>query len=638
MISNRQWITLCLAGVCLGRFAFAQSGGASGGGAGAGAAAGAGSSASGTTPSGTTPSGTGAPSTGTSGAGKAGKAGKSGSAFPTAPGTTGDSTTPANATKPGSEPATPGTTPAEPARSVDPFIPTKPAPKPGESSAFGAPPEKPDSTPGTAPKPETGPLGPSSTFGAGEGGSTVKTPPPSYTLPGFFGGASTTYVGGQGRLARPTFRYQVTVAQGYDDNVLQTPDDPQRAPDQQVLVRAGTPDTVTFTPVTTTSTVGVFKGVKPFDQPVTTTTFVPVVTRGTAPVIRTIRAPDPQERTGSLVSRAGIHVDVQKFSRRSLFTADLNAQIDHYFNRPGSSGKDDYSGSFSMSYLYNLTPRLQTTAIANVAYIVQPDFTRANIPDRLGGGDILNAVVRANLTYRATPRLTVTLAAGENAAYFLNRNQTSTVGRVQNGNSFETTLSAELKYLWKPRYSLLAEFRQVLITYPDASSLDSKTALLLLGGELKLSSRLTASVRLGNAIRIFDESGKSSASPYGEATLSYRLGPTSQIQWTSRYGFDEPLSADSEILTYRTSLSYIKNFTPRLSVSAALIGVLTSNSAKSTGQDFTQQTLDANIALEYHYTRQLTLNATFSFTKVVSTTGDLDYDRSRIFLGAEYEF
>ena len=458
-------------------------------------------------------------------------------------------------------------------------------------------------------------------------------------MPGFFGGSSTTYVGGQGRLARPRFRFKVTTSQGYDDNVLQTPDNPQRAPDQQVLVTPGTRETVTFIPVTTTTYQQAFAGVNfVYARPITTTTLDPVVTPARAPVIRTIRGADPQQRTGSLVSRAGIRVDGQQFSRRSLFTFDFNAQVDHYYDRPGATGKNDYSGSFSLAYLYNLTPRLQASAITNVAYISQPDFTRANTPDRLGSGDIVNGVGRLNLMYRVNPRLTATLGIGENTITFVDKATSTLSGRAQNGDTFETTLSAEAKYLWKPRYTLLAEFRHVLIDYPDTPALNAKTELLLLGGELKLTSRLTATVRLGNAVRVFDETGESSMSPYGEAAITYRLSPTSQVQWNSRYGFEEPVSADSETLTYRTSLNYIKNFTPKLSVAVGLNGVLTNNSTKSTGRDFTQQTLDSSIAIEYHYSRQLTLNATFSFTKVVSSTGDLDYDRSRIFLGGEYEF
>ena len=569
-------------------------------------------------------------------------------------------------TDPGAtDPTTPGGTPTPgtptPGRSVDPFTPTtppKPTEKPGstttgpgESSSFGTPRESQIPTlerSGATPKPadatgETGTTGESSAFGPDTTASKPKVAPPSYTLPGFFGGGSTTYTGGQGRLARPRFRYTVTTSQGFDDNVLQTPDEEQRFPDQVVLIDPGAPETVTFVPVTTTRFEKGFAGGLVVDIPVTTTTIQRVVTPGRDPVFQTIRSPEPQKRTGSLISRAGLKIDVQKFTRRSLLTVDLNAQVDHYWNRPGSDGKDDYSGSFAMNYLYNLTPRLQASVSTNLAYLSQPDISRVNTPDRLGAGDIVNALARLNLQYRLTPRLTGTLSVGQNALIYVDKTAAATAlpsvnTNSRNGDNFETTISAEARYLWKPRYTLLAELRHVIINYPDTPSVNATTDLLLLGAEMRLSSRITATVRLGEAIRIFDETGQSSSAPYGEAALTYRLSPTSSVQWNSRFGFEEPPSADSEVLGYRTTLNYFKNFTPRLSLSAGITGVVRNTSSSGGGSDLTQQTVDANAGLQYRLNRQLTLTANFSFTKLIASGGTQDYDRSRIFVGAEYEF
>ena len=631
MISNRQWMSLCLAGLCWGGLVIAQdTGGTTGGGTG-------GTSGS----AGAAGSGTNAGTTGTTGTKSGSKAAR------TIFGNPSDTTAPDSTTQGGAPaPKTGG--------SVDPFIPTTPKPDKtggtngqGASSAFGTPGQnttgagtRPDGTklPGTDTT-ETGPSGPSSTFGPNDTTATQQAAPPSFTLPGFFGAPASTYTAGQGRLARPRFRYKVTAAQGYDDNVLQTPDDPQRAPDQRVLVDAGTPDTVTFVPVTTTTYEQAFAGPIVYFRPVTTTTFQRVVTPGRAPVFRTIRSPEPQKRSGSAVSRLGLQFDAQQATRRSLFTLDFNGSVDHVWSRSGTSGKDDYSGTLALAYLYNFTPRLQASVTTNIAYISQPDFTRLNAPERLGlgGGDIVNGLARLNVMYRLTPRFSTTLSVGQNAVLNVNNPSSSGVGASANGDNFETTFSMEARYLWKPRYTLIAELRHVLINYLDTPALNAKTELLLLGGELKLSSRLSATLRLGESVRIFDETGETSSAPYGEASLAYRIGPTSSVQWNSRFGYEEPQSASSETLSYRTTLNYFKNFTPRLSLSAGITGV-SRNTTSPNASDISDQTIDANIGLIYHLTRQLTLDATFSFTKIVTTTGDRDYDRSRIFIGGQYEF
>ena len=628
MISNRQWISLCLAGLCWGGIAVAQN---AGGAAGSGGSSGGDSGTSGADSSGT-------PSSGTKSGTKSGAKGKGG-----ASGTPSDEK-PSDSTTPGGTPPPPNT-----GGSVDPFIPTTPKKDTpegtngtGASSAFGTPPEKRDETgpsftkPGETPADE--PSGPSSAFGPNDTTATTKAAPPSFTLPDFFGGTggSTTFTGGQGRLARPRFRYRVTVSQGYDDNVLQTPDDPLTFPDQFVLVDPGTPDTVTFVPVTTTTYEQAFAGPIIYFRPVTTTTFRRVVTQGRDPVIRRIKAPPPQERTGSPFSRLGLRFDTQQATRRSLFTLDLNASVDHYWNRPGIDGSDDYSGSLSLAYLYNFTARLTASLTANVAYISQPDFTRINTPDRLDAGDLVNALARLNVSYRLTPRFSTTLSVGQNAISFVNQKSTD-VGSNSNRDTYETTFSAEARYLWKPRYTLLAELRHVLINYPDSSALNSTTELLLIGAEMRLSSRLSATVRLGESIRIFDESGETSSAPYGEASISYRIGPTSSLQWNSRFGYEEPPGAGSEVLSYRTTVDYFKNFTPRLSLSAGITG-LSRNTTFNGAEDQTEQVVDAHIGLEYRFSRQLTLNANFSFTKIISSQESRGYDRSRIFVGAEYEF
>lgn len=650
MISNRQWMAFCLAGFCWSSIAFAQQGaGATGGsgssGAGSGSAAGSGTGSansgapdsgakgSDATPSGTTPSGT----KGTSGTSGTTKPSGTKPTDPTAPIPT-EPTTPDGAT-------TPGTTP-KPRETFDPFAPSKPAEKPGagESSTFGTPRNPKLEPTEVKPKPadatgESAPSGESSAFGAGSGTAKPQAAPPSYSLPGFFGGPAINFTGGQGRLARPRFRFKVTTSQGYDDNVLQTPDDPRRIPDQQVLVDPGTPDTVTFVPVTTTTYEQAFAaGGLIYTRPVTTTTIERVVTPGRDPTIRTIRSPEPQERFGSLLSRAGLQLDFQKFTRRSLLTLDLNGQVDHYWKRPGTDGKDDYSGTFALNYSYNITPRLSASAALNAAYITQPDISRINTPDRLGTGPLVNGLARLNLSYRLTPRLSATLSVGQNAVIYTEKNTNSTTGLSNNGDNYQTTFSAEVRYLWKPRYTLLAEFRHVLINYPDTPTVNSTSDVLLLGVEAKLSSRLTATLRLGQSVRVFDESGDSSTAPYGEASLAYRLGPTSSVQWNSRFGFEEPSDAQSQVIAYRTTLSYFKAFTPKLSLSAGITGVSTNTTSDLPGRDATQQTLDANVGLQYRLNRQVTLTASFSFTAVVASIENQDYDRSRIFVGAEYEF
>lgn len=511
--------------------------------------------------------------------------------------------------------------------------PDSPAPGPGATSSFGTPGATAPTTAGPgAVEPGGGSSGTQLGGGAEPGTSTGPfEQAPSYTVPGFYGLPATTYTGGTGRLARPRFRYSAGTSIGYDDNVFQTPSKVTRQPDQLILIDPGTPDILTFVPVTTTTYEQAFAGPIIYFRPVTTTRLQQVIIPGRDPVFETVRAPDPPERIGSFVSRATLQADMQSFTRRSLFTADLSTRLDHYWSRPKPSDKDDYSGTLALAYLYRITPRLQFSLATNIAYITQPDLTRINTPDRLGLGDLVNGLARMNLSYRITPRLSATLSISENAVYF------TEAGREAN-NSYETTFGTEVRYLWKPRYTLLAELRHSQVTFPEFTLRDSSTNTVLLGGEVTLTSRLTASIRFGASFRTFDASDEVSTSPSVEATLNYRLGATSLIQWNSRYGFEEPPDQSSEVIAFRTSLTYTKSFTPRLNARASFFTVYRTTTNPIVNFDQTDITIEASLGLQYRVTRQVTLNGDYSFTQADTDEEFTNYVRNRLFFGVEYDF
>src|SRR4030095_13302325 len=209
------------------------------------------------------------------------------------------------------------------------------------------------------------------------------------------------------------------------------------------------------------------------------------------------------------------------------------------------------------------------------------------------------------------PRLTVTASASQNAVIYTEKssNPLDVVGTsAQNGDNYETTFGVEGRYLWNPRYTLLAEYRRSFIAFPDAPNVDATTDYILIGGEFRLTSRLNATLRLGEALRSFDESGSKSSSFYGEGSVSYRFGPTSALQWSARYGFEPPPNEDSETLAYRSALTYLRSFTPRLSMSASAAGLYTTVTSKISDADESDANLSFTLSLDYRMSRRLTLN------------------------------
>jgi hypothetical protein len=443
-------------------------------------------------------------------------------------------------------------------------------------------------------------------------------------VPGFYGQGSTTFFGGSGRLAKPKFETKVTFGVGYDDNLFQTPSSntPQFLPGASQIDSPEPP----------------LQLIDPGGEPIFEThkEFVgggAVVERRvqvgvTQPVFGPVETV-PEGRTGSFFTRIGLGLEMQSYTRRSLFTFDLNANQSYYWEREKDPA--EYNGSFDLKYLYRFTPRLQLTTQVNTAYISQPDLSRVNTPQRQTQGDLINGLVRMDLAYRITPRLSLSLTGN-----FSGNRYTEKVEQI--GDFNELTFGLEARYLWKARWTLLAEYRHGMTDYLNRDDLDASTNYLLVGSEFIISPRLSGSLRMGEAIKTFESTGDSQSAPYVESSVTYRSTARSSVQWNNRFGFEEPASPDEERLVYRSTISYNYAFTPHLraTVGANLLHEITTSQSTDvkTGQD----TVEISLGFEYEMTRRFNLNGSYTFTLVNTNTGLSDYYRDRVFFGGEYTF
>jgi len=459
---------------------------------------------------------------------------------------------------------------------------------------------------------------PTSPQGFGLGAPKAPESAPSFTLPGFYGSSATTYTAGQGRLARPRFRYTANLAVGYDDNALQSPTTP--LPEQVILVDPGTPDTIE--PVFETRFIRGGGGVLIPTQVVVGARIV----KGKPPKFQTI---PPLGRVGSFIARGTVGLDMQLFSPRSLFTFDASIGADHYFNRPGD--KTDYNGSLALSYLHRISPRMQVTAQVSAVYLTQPDFSRPNTPQTVGLGAYINSNAKLDLSYRWTPRFTSVLSFTDNGLFFEEKTQ-------QTGNYNETVFGTELRYLWSPQLTLLGELRYSAVSYPDNPFVDSHSAFILVGGEFRLSQRASGSVRIGNAIRTFDMGGESASTPYAEMNVAYRLATASVINANMRFGFEEPLAPGQERLVWRSSLGFVQVFTSRLNGLLSLNYLHETTTSPGSDEEFTSDTFDGTLRLEYTISKRFSLNASYTYTQRATSVGFIDYYRNRFFFGGQYNF
>jgi hypothetical protein len=343
------------------------------------------------------------------------------------------------------------------------------------------------------------------------------------------------------------------------------------------------------------------------------------------PVLVNIPAEEP---TSSFFSRANFGFQMTQFTRRSLLTVDLTGGETYYFNR--EDDPTEFNGSITATWLYRFSPRLQITAQVNSAYLSQPDLSRANTPERQIRGDLINTLGRFDAAYRFTPRFSMTLSA----SYAGNR-YTEVAEQVSDYDNL--TVGIQATYLWKPRWTLLTEYRHSQYVYSNNPILDSQTDYLLIGAEFAINPRLTGSVRLGGARRVFDVGGEQTT-PYAETTTTYRSTARSSVVWTNRFGFEESFSPQDERLVYRSTIQYLYAFSPRLRGSASVNLIHEINTNETTGIEVAQDTFDATIGLDYQMTKDLGLFANYSFTLLNSNLDFTSYYRNRVSIGASYAF
>ena len=385
--------------------------------------------------------------------------------------------------------------------------------------------------------------------------------------PGFYGRGPQVVTPGQGQYARPKYRFGVSVGIGFDDN-----------PDQVTNANLG------------------------------------VVGR-------------PRKGTGFTYLNG--HWDAQWLKPRTVFTVNLEAGGNFFFDRPGDS--TDANARLALFYVNKINPRSQFSANATFAYLSQPDFSNLYASSNIVGGDYFTGSTKFDFSYRWSRVFTTVTSASVNLLKYVNDSPAAL------SNSFWSFIFGnEFRFVSSQRVTWVAEGRYEIARFINTASLDSQTAYILAGLDWIASRRMNATFRTGASIRSFDAGG-SSAAPYVEASLSYRTGRHSTLTLNGRYGFEQSNVVGDDNLSYRLGLIYQHAFTSRLSGNAGLNFIHTNYNPR-TGTKTTTDIYDLNFGLQYRLDRHFTIGARYSYTLQDTSTGLQNFDRNRILLTGQYEY
>ena len=385
--------------------------------------------------------------------------------------------------------------------------------------------------------------------------------------PSFYGRGPQVITPGQGQYARPKFRYGVSVGIGYDDNPDQTP-------------------TVNLSTVAT-------------------------------------------KRSRSGFTYVNGHWDAQWLKPRTVFTVNLEAGGDFYWDRPGRSS--DANARLGMLYVNKIDPLTQFSANASFAYLSQPDYGNLYASSSVAGGDYFTGSTKFDISHRWAPHFSTTTSASVNLLKYVNDSP------AKLSNSYWSFIFGnEFRFQSSPRFTWVAEGRYGIDEYISNNSLNAQTAYVLGGLDWLASRHLTATFRTGASIRSYDIGGNSTA-PYAEVALNYVTGRHSTLTINGRYGFEQSTTAGDENLSYRLGVQYQQAFTSRFSGNTGVNFVHTDFNPR-TGARSNTDVIDANVGLQYRLDRHFTLGARYSYTFQDSSTGLQDFDRNRVLFSVQYEY
>jgi hypothetical protein len=320
-------------------------------------------------------------------------------------------------------------------------------------------------------------------------------------------------------------------------------------------------------------------------------------------------------------------------SPRLQLGASLAGGVTYYYTRPGD--KVDFNGSFALNALYRATPRLTLTIATTTAYLSQPDVAIIGGPNRQEG-DYLYSNTSLSAAYQWNEIITSVTSYNFTALYYLEQALNDTQGNISQ------TLAQSINWLWKPKTTLVLEYRANAITYYKAD-LDQFGNYFLVGFDQIFNPRFFWNLRVGAQLNFNNNEVDGSSTylgPFMESTLSYQFAPASSLAWNMRYGTEQSGLTDvSQRQTFRTGLTLSHAINSRLGATAGINYQANYYDQSGVIESYTESIVNFSVGLNFRVNRLVSLNAGYQFTIDVAPgfTGR-EYNRSIAFVGANFSF
>ncbi len=317
-------------------------------------------------------------------------------------------------------------------------------------------------------------------------------------------------------------------------------------------------------------------------------------------------------------------------SRLSLNTG-VGVGATFYYTNP----QDDvqFNGRVFLNATYLATPRLTLGLSTVTTYLPQPDLTLVDGSSRQNG-DYLYSSTTISADYQISELFSSVTSYNFTSFYYLEP------GLNQNQGQINQTISESLLYLWKPKTTLVAEYRFSPQNYFDSNQ-SSYQNYFLLGFNQTFNPRFTWSVRAGGQLNLNNNpvDGQSTyVGPFMESILRYQFGSRSSLLWNMRYGTETSgFNNVTQRQTFRTGLFVNTGLTRRISLKFGMNYQCNYFDQPGVIPSFYENVVDFSVGASYAINRFAALEVGYQYTIVIAPdyTGQ-DYTRNVVFAGINF--
>lgn len=324
--------------------------------------------------------------------------------------------------------------------------------------------------------------------------------------------------------------------------------------------------------------------------------------------------------------------DVQKTTKWDI-NADFGAV--RYTGKTETGDDLFYDARAAINFSTEVTRRLTVSDSFYLTYEAEPDFG-AGVSIGRRAGQYLYGYNNFNVAYAWSERLSSTTGYTINGIKYMDDN---TIASLE--DRITHTFAEALSYKLSRTTALSVEYRYATTNYnndtPGVPSPDYHSHFLLAGIDQAWSTTTRAGLRVG--AEFYESERTSKTAPYVEGSISHNISRNTNVRLYGQVGFDgSELGSYDSRYSYRTGITASNQVTRDLTATGGVHYVHSTFSGNDTVTGYSENEVNLSLGLNYSITRNVGVEAGYSYTTIGSDIDIRDYDRHHVNFGLNATF